>query len=281
VYLNRRYRRNIIKHEARWERVGLKEQLVKPEDTVEIEFLNEYTSVRLTCPGRIWLTPAQARAEGMPTNIVQEAVYEVLQRISRQYGFQFSLPRQRQSEEYGVLWHEPRLAKQVLEQGVVPISEGIHADDSHKLANEGIVHIDCDDPVVAADLANPVAAWAENLKESRRFFNETNRVLEETTVLLEERIVRAGDQIAEQNQAALDVTVQQMINTYQERMEGFFGNQEREWNRQRTAFFRNQRDQFQQVVRQFRERFGVMWEERAAGQMLIEDWIEIEGEDGD
>ena len=79
------------------------------------------------------------------------------------------------------------------EEGVVHIADGIHADDSHGLVSEGIVHIDTDSPVKAADVANPLAAFAGGMKGMREFFDNAQTILNETTVMMEERLLDSAD----------------------------------------------------------------------------------------
>lgn len=241
-----------------------------------LDWLASATSVRLTLPKRIWITPEQARIEGLAKTLINNGLWECINHLGKEYGIQFGLPKERQSEEYGVLWNDPSLAKRVKEEGVVHIADGIHADDSHGLVSEGIVHIDTDSPVKAADVANPLAAFAGGMKGMREFFDNAQTILNETTVMMEERLLDSADRLAQINQDHVGIVVEQMSNSWQDKMDGFIKSQEDLWAKERETFFDKQRKAFDKIVEHFQEKYGRIFQERADGQSVIEDWITFE-----
>ena len=244
-----------------------------------IEWLPNATSVRLTLPKRIWITPEQARIDGLAKSLINNGLWECINHMGKKYGIQFGLPKERQSEEYGVLWYDPEgLAKEVQEKGVVHIAEGIHADDSHGLASEGIVHIDTDSPIKAADVANPLAAFAGGMKGMREFFDNAQTILDETTVMMEERLLDSADRLAEINQGHVGIVVDQMANSWQEKMDVFITTQEKLWAKERETFFVKQRKSFDKIVEHFQEKYGKIFKERAEGQSMLEDWMVFEND---
>jgi len=251
-------------------------QFTKKEN--ELEWLASATSVRLTLPKRIWITPEQARIEGLAKSLINNGLWECINHLGKEYGIQFGLPKERQSEEYGVLWNDPSLAKRVKEEGVVHIADGIHADDSHGLVSEGIVHIDTDSPVKAADVANPLAAFAGGMKGMREFFDNAQTILNETTVMMEERLLESSDRLAEINQDQVGIVVDQMANSWQGKMDHFIKTQETLWAKERDTFFDKQRKAFDKIVEHFQEKYGKIFKERSEGQSVIEDWITFEKE---
>jgi len=245
----------------------------------EVEWLPNATSVRLTLPKRIWITPEQARIDGLAKSLINNGLWECINHLGKEYGIQFGLPKERQSEEYGVLWYDPEgLAKEVREKGIVQIAEGIHADDSHGLASEGIVHIDTDSAVKAADVANPLAAFAGGMKGMREFFDNAQTILDETTVMMEERLLDSADRLAQINQDSLGVVVDQMANSWQGKMDAFIVTQETLWEAERDTFFKKQRKAFDKIVEHFQEKYGKIFKERGEGQSVIEDWLAFERE---
>jgi predicted transcriptional regulator len=242
----------------------------------ELNWLANATSVRLTLPKRIWITPEQARIEGLAKSLINNGLWECINYLGKEYGIQFGLPKERQSEEYGVLWNDPSLAKRVKDEGVVHIADGIHADDSHGLASEGIVHIDTDSPVKAADVANPLAAFAGGMKGMREFFDNAQTILNETTVMMEERLLDSADRLAQINQDHVGIVVEQMSNSWQDKMDGFIKSQEDIWAKERDTFFEKQRKAFDKIVEHFQEKYGRIFQERAEGQSVLEDWIAFE-----
>ena len=251
-------------------------QFTKKEN--ELQWLASATSVRLTLPKRIWITPEQARIEGLAKSLINNGLWECINHLGKEYGIQFGLPKERQSEEYGVLWNDPSLAKRVKEEGVVHIADGIHADDSHGLVSEGIVHIDTDSPVKAADVANPLAAFAGGMKGMREFFDNAQTILNETTVMMEERLLESSDRLAEINQDQVGIVVDQMANSWQGKMDEFIKTQETLWAKERDTFFDKQRKAFDKIVEHFQEKYGKIFKERSKGQSVIEDWIAFEKE---
>jgi predicted transcriptional regulator len=242
----------------------------------EVNWLAGATSVRLTLPKRIWITPEQARIEGLAKSLINNGLWECINYLGKEYGIQFGLPKERQSEEYGVLWNDPSLAKRVKEEGVVHIADGIHADDSHGLVSEGIVHIDTDSPVKAADVANPLAAFAGGMKGMREFFDNAQTILNETTVMMEERLLDSADRLAQINQDHVGIVVEQMSNSWQDKMDGFIKAQEDIWAKERDTFFDKQRKAFDKIVEHFQEKYGRIFKDRAEGQSVLEDWIAFE-----
>ena len=241
-----------------------------------LKWIANATSVRLTLPKRIWITPEQARVEGLAKSLINNGLWECINHLGKEYGIQFGLPKERQSEEYGVLWNDPSLAKRVKEEGVVHIADGIHADDSHGLVSEGIVHIDTDSPVKAADVANPLAAFAGGMKGMREFFDNAQTILNETTVMMEERLLDSADRLAQINQDHVGIVVEQMSNSWQDKMDGFINSQETIWATERDTFFEKQRKAFDKIVEHFQEKYGKIFKERSEGQSVLEDWIAFE-----
>ena len=241
-----------------------------------LKWIANATSVRLTLPKRIWITPEQARVEGLAKSLINNGLWECINHLGKEYGIQFGLPKERQSEEYGVLWNDPSLAKRVKEEGVVHIADGIHADDSHGLVSEGIVHIDTDSPVKAADVAHPLAAFAGGMKGMREFFDNAQTILNETTVMMEERLLDSADRLAQINQDHVGIVVEQMSNSWQDKMDGFINSQETIWATERDTFFEKQRKAFDKIVEHFQEKYGKIFKERSEGQSVLEDWIAFE-----
>lgn len=234
------------------------------------------SSVRLTLPSRIWITEEQARTEGLAKALINDGLWTCINHLGKEFGIQFGLPKVRQSEEYGVLWNDDELAKRVLNEGMIPIADGIHVDDSHGLAKEGIVHVDTDNPQKAADIANPLGAFALGMEGMREFFNNAETILNETTVMMEERMLQSSDRLAELNQGHVGIVIEQMANSWQEKMATFIQAQEEMWDKQREAFFEKQTRQFDKIVEHFQERYGRIFQDRAEGQTVIEDWIQFE-----
>ena len=118
---------------------------------------------------------------------------------------------------------------------MIPIADGIHVDDSHGLAKEGIVHVDTDNPEKATDIANPLGAFALGMEGMREFFNNAETILNETTVMMEERMLQSSDRLAELNQGHVGIVIEQMANSWQEKMATFIRAQEEMWDKQREA----------------------------------------------
>ena len=110
--------------------------------------------------------------------------------------------------------------------------------------------------------------------EEREFFNNAETILNETTVMMEERMLQSSDRLAELNQGHVGV-IEQMVNSWQEKMAHSFA-QEEMWDKQREAFFEKQTRQFDKIVEHFQERYGRIFQDRAEGQTVIEDWIQFE-----
>ena len=242
----------------------------------EVKWKPTGSSVRLTLPSRIWITEEQARTEGLAKALINDGLWTCINHLGKEFGIQFGLPKERQSEEYGVLWNDADLAKRVLREGMIPIADGIHVDDSHGLAKEGIVHVDTDDPVKAADIANPLGAFAMGMEGMREFFTNAETILNETSVMMEERMLQSSDRLAQINQDNIGIVIEQMANSWQEKMESFIQTQEEMWNKQRDSFFEKQSRQFDRIVQHFQERYGRIFQDRADGQTVIEDWIQFE-----
>lgn len=242
----------------------------------KIEWLPTGSSVRLTLPKRIWITPEQAREEGLAKTLINNGLWACINHLGKEFGIQFGLPKERQSEEYGVLWNDKELADRVLKEGVVHIADGIHADDSHGLASEGIAHIDTDDPIKAADIANPLGAFASGMKGMRSFFDNAQVILDETTVMMEERMLQSSDRLAQINQDQIGIIVEQMANSWQAKMDDFLKVQQELFDKERDKFWEKQRKSFDKVLETFQDRYGKIFKERAEGQSVIEDWIQFE-----
>jgi len=67
-----------------------------------------------------------------------------------------------------------------------------------------------------------------------------------------------------------------MANSWQEKMQTFIQSQEEIWNKQRESFFEKQSRQFDRIVEHFQERYERIFQDRADGQTVIEDWITFE-----
>ena len=59
----------------------------------EVNWLAGATSVRLTLPKRIWITPEQARIEGLAKSLINNGLWECINYLGKEYGIQFGLPK--------------------------------------------------------------------------------------------------------------------------------------------------------------------------------------------
>ena len=71
------------------------------------------------------------------------------------------------------------------------------------------------------DIANPLGAFALGMEGMREFFNNAETILNETTVMMEERMLQSSDRLAELNQGHVGIVIEQMANSWQEKMATF------------------------------------------------------------
>jgi hypothetical protein len=110
----------------------------------------------------------------------------------------------------------------------------------------------------------------------REFFDNAQTILNETTVMMEERLLDSADRLAQINQDHVGIVVEQMSNSWQDKMDGFIKAQEDIWAKERDTFFDKQRKAFDKIVEHFQEKYGRIFKDRAEGQSVLEDWIAFE-----
>ena len=180
-----------------------------------------------------------------------QGIYEVSAKIQKKYGFVLGIPRPKTSQLYeaGALRYDPELAKRVKQnrtasgKGMLEVAEGITADGSHDLLEDGFVHLDCEKPIQAAMQANPVSVLDHLMKESLSTMEEMRKVGEETIVTIEEHAVKSSDSIQQQFEGSMANMVERMMNSFNQKFEDHM-----------QRFFDRQNRRAERIMQEFQDR---------------------------
>jgi hypothetical protein len=226
--------------------------------------------VRITLPGRHWVTVEEAMDESTLKARIADAIWHVIAQVQRTYGFALGLPSSKTSQVYeaGALRYDPELAQQLKDartasgKGMLEVTEGITADGSHDLLKDGFVHLDCETPQQAAMQANPPAVLNMLLKEAVDSMEQMRKVADETIVTIEEQAVRSSDSIINQFETHMENMVERMMNTFDER-----------FNAHMEQFFAAQQDRVNRSIERFQARLEGVNPDAPDNQMLLWDFV--------
>ena len=231
-------------------------------------------TVRITGP-RVNLSVQEALTLDDPQGPVGSEVMGIITKITKQLGFVLGLPTHRQKPEYGVLIHDPELAKTIEERrktnpNMLEVADGITADGSHDLLKEGFVHLDCETPGQAAAQAAPIQAIDHTMNRMTEMMEQFRSMTDSSLEAIEEHAVRATDNMSGQLENQLGTIVQQLQYTMEEsivRMQQRFN----EWLDQ---FAQQQQERINRVIVRFEQRLQGQVEEVREGQRTLFDWEE-------
>lgn len=225
--------------------------------------------IRITLPNRMIVTPEEAFDSSSIEKRIADSLYHVISELSKTYGFSLGLPNQKNSQLYeaGVLRYDPKLAKLVKESRksgsprMLPIADGLTADGSHDLLDEGFVHLDAKTTEQAAFQATPVL-YMDNVFNQMKDMAATHaKVANESIETIEETGVNATNRITENIQAEMMNLVERMHNTFEER-----------FNQHLEEFFAAQQLRVNRAIERFEARLRGQPVTRAEGQMSITEF---------
>ena len=183
----------------------------------------------------------------MTPNVIEHrigsAVWEVRKHLCKTYGFDFAIDmrmRVNQPNEAGALRYDPELAEQIKQHRrtnpeMLKLADGITADGSHDLLDEGAVHLDCEDIRQAAMQANPVATIEFMRLQMQQQTDQFEEVANSSIETIEEQSVRAAQDIRDMLTNSMQTMIEQMMNTFevrfQEHLQQFFEHNQTRVNR--------------------------------------------------
>ena len=231
-------------------------------------------TVRITGP-RVHLTVQEALTLDNPEGPVGSEVVKIVSKITSELGFTLGLPMHRQKPEYGVLIHDPELAKTIEERRktnpkMLEVADRITADGSHDLLKEGFVHLDCETPEQAAAQAAPIAAIDHTMNRMTDMMETFRAMTDNSMEAIEEHAVRATDNISGQLENQLGTIVQQL----QYSMEESIVRMQQRFNEWLDQFAQQQQERINRVIVRFEERLRGNADELREGQQTLFDWEE-------
>jgi hypothetical protein len=251
------------------------------DEEIGIEWGEWSPTVRITGP-RIYCTIEETLNPQGTEGQVGTAVWDVAAELSRQYGFRFGLAHARTAQpyEWGALRYDPELAQRVRQHRranpeMLRVAEGITADGSHDLLNEGFVHLDCEEPQQAAMQANPIQTLDHMMRRVDEMTQQFQAMTDNSMVAIEEHAVRATDNISNELEGQLGTIVVQLQNSMQQTLEAL----NERFDIWLQEFAGNQQDRVNRAIERFERRLRGLQPEDIEGQMTLFDFDENDNED--
>ena len=247
-------------------------------EEIGIEWAEWSPSIRITGP-RVYISVEEALNPTNPEGRVGSALMGVTAQVTKKLGFVLGLPEYRQKPEYGLLIHDPELAKEIVKNrktdpNMLEMTDGITADGSHGLLKEGFVHLDCETPQKAAAQAAPIAAIDHTMNRITEMMEQFQSMTDTSLVAIEEHAVRATDNITHQLENQLGTMAAQLSNS----MEQSIVLMQQNFNAWLDNFATQQQERVNRVMERFERRLRGLNPERPEGQQSLFDWEEDEDE---
>ena len=228
----------------------------------------DFTSFRITGP-RVYCTIEECMTPNVIEHRIGSAVWEVRKHLCKTYGFDFAIDmrmRVNQPNEAGALRYDPELAEQIKQHRrtnpeMLKLADGITADGSHDLLDEGAVHLDCEDIRQAAMQANPVATIEFMRLQMQQQTDQFEEVANSSIETIEEQSVRAAQDIRDMLTNSMQTMIEQMMNTFEVRFQEHL-----------QQFFEHNQTRVNRAIERFEARLRGMNPEAPEGQMTLFDW---------